>query len=75
MEMEHIKTTPSKERNELRVSQSLIMDESQVERALKTFTASRSLLTSNKWEPISERPSQASRITDSAQVTNLNQNT
>ena len=33
-EVEHIKTTTSKGRNELRVSQSHIMDKSQIERAL-----------------------------------------
>ena len=42
-EVEYMKTTPSKGRNELRVSQSLIMDESHIKRALGTFTASRSL--------------------------------
>ena len=65
-QIEHIKTTPSKGRNELRVSQSLIMDKNQIERALKTFTASKSSSTLSDREPSSERPSQASRITDSA---------
>ena len=72
-EIERIKTTPSKGRNELRMSQSLIMDKSQVERALKTFSASKPLANLNNWEPSSERPSQASRINDSTQVTNSDQ--
>ena len=73
-EVEYIKTTPSKGRNELRVSQSLIMNKSQIERALKTFTASKSLFALNNRELSSERPSQVSRITDYAQTTDFNQN-
>ena len=40
-ELEHIKTTPSKGRNELPVSQSLKMNECQIQRALGTFTTSK----------------------------------
>ena len=47
------------------MSQSLIMDDSQVQRALKAFSASKSLLNSNNRESSSNKPSQASRITDS----------
>ena len=38
------KTAPSNGRKERRMSQSLIMDESQIQRALKTFLASINLI-------------------------------
>ena len=69
-EVEHIKTTPVKGRNDLRVSQSLIMDKSQIQRALDTLTTSTSLMKLNNWEQSSLRMSQASRITDAANFTN-----
>ena len=61
------KIAPSKGGKERRLSQSLIMDDNQIKRALETFSASRNLLKSNKCEPSSKEPSQASRITDSTQ--------
>ena len=61
------KNAPSKGRKERRLSQSLIMDENQIQRALQTFLASKSLLSSNNWEQNSIKSSQASRITDSTQ--------
>ena len=72
-EKDQHKNALSKGRKERRFSQSLIMDDSQEQRALKTYSASKSLINSNNWEPSSNKPSQASRITDSSQFTNLEQ--
>ena len=67
------KNAPSKGMKECRLSQSLIMDDSIIQRALKTFSASKSLLNLNNGEPSSIKPSQASRITDSTQFTKSEQ--
>ena len=53
-EVDHIKTTPSKGRNELCVSQSPIIDKSQIKRGLKTFTAYKSFISLDNWEQARE---------------------
>ena len=65
-EIEQNKNAPSKGRKVRHLSQSLIMDENQIQGALKTFSASKSLL--NNGEQSSIQQSQASRITDSTPV-------
>ena len=57
------------------MSQSLTMDENQIQRALQTFSASKNLISSNNWEQSSIKPSQASRITDSTQHSSVEQST
>ena len=72
-DLEYLKNTPTKGTSQLRVSQSFELNKSLVNKALRTFTSSRSYNTLTSREPSSEVPSQASRITDSVHSTDLNQ--
>ena len=73
-DLEYLKSTPVKDANIVRLNHKLNLNESQILRALGTFSMPKQCnIESNKArEPSSNETSQASRITDSAPDTNLN---
>ena len=73
-EVEHVKTTERSGNHSERVSRSIELDRNLVERAIRAFSMSDPNKKLISQEQGSVSPSQASRITDSAQASELNQN-
>ena len=71
--MEYLESTKGKEINQERVSRNVELNTNLVQRALRKFSMSDPNKNSIIQEQGSVSPSQASRITDSAQVSGINQ--